>query len=229
MKHTTILWRGLAAGILLLAAGCGGNTHDSTLVQDRFTAFDTSRWAVESEAGSPATAAYVSGGALVLDAQLGLTVWYKKRLSGHYAIEYTRTVLVEGQPHDRLSDNNMFWLAQLDDAAPFTRSGVLADYDAVPMYYAGIGGNTNTTTRFRRYDGTGARILLQEYLTAPYLLVANHPYKIRIVVDGAGTSVSVDGQQYFSAAADVTGGGYFGFRTTQSRQKIENFSVTELP
>jgi hypothetical protein len=97
------------------------------------------------------------------------------------------------------------------------------------MYYAGIGGNTNTTTRFRRYDGSGARILLQEYTTAPYLLVANHPYKIRIVVDGAGTSVSVDGQQYFSAAADVTGGGYFGFRTTQSRQKVEDFRVTELP
>ena len=37
---------------------------------------------------------------------------------------------------------------------PFYRS---ATYDTLRTYYVGYGGNANTTTRFRRYDGTGAR------------------------------------------------------------------------
>ena len=97
------------------------------------------------------------------------------------------------------------------------------------MFYAGIGGNGNTTTRFRRYDGSGARLLLREYLDAPWLLRANHPYRIRIVVDGAGTRVLADGVPYFAAPDRIARAGWFGLRTTKSRQRISDFAVYRLP
>jgi hypothetical protein len=198
-----------------------------TVVSDDFQRFDPRVWAVEAEAGNGEQAAQAAQRALVLDAERGLTVWLRQQLLGHYEISFTRTVLAEGKPHERLSDLNFFWEAQLG-AQPFTRSGKLEEYDKVPMFYAGIGGNTNTTTRFRTYDGSGERKLLQEYLGQDYLLEANHPYRIRIVVDGKGTRLYVDDREYFSAPGPQLGGGYFGLRTTQSRQKVENFVVRRI-
>ena len=203
----------------------------STVYKDDFQRFDAQAWAVEAEAGDAGKAAQVVSRALVLDASRGLTVWLRRQLIGHYEISFTRTVLAEGRPHERLSDLNFFWEAQLAGGAapePFRRSGKLEDYDKVAMFYAGIGGNTNTTSRFRYYDGSGDRRLLQEYLTPEYLLKSNHPYRIRIVVDAKGTRLYVDEREFFSAAGPLAGGGYFGFRTTQSRRKIENFEVRRL-
>jgi len=198
-----------------------------TVVADDFQRFDPGAWAVEAEAGKPEQAAFASSGALILDAERGLTVWLRKQLIGHYEISFTRTVLAEGKPHERLSDLNFFWEAQLG-SDPFSRSGKLEDYDKVPMFYAGIGGNTNSTSRFRTYDGTGERKLLQEYLAPEYLLKANQPYRIRIVVDAKGTRLYVDDREWFSAPGPQAGGGYFGLRTTQSRQKVENFQVRRI-
>jgi hypothetical protein len=210
-----------AIGMLALEA------QASLLVQDSFRSFDGSLWAVESESGQAGKVAYASGGALVLDAPAGLTVWLAQRLSGSYEISYTRTVLSEGGPNDRVSDLNQFWEAQLPDSGQrFARSGKFESYDDLPMYYAGIGGNTNSTTRFRRYDGK-ERKLLKEYLQAPYLLKPNTPYRIRTVVDGQGTRIYVNDALYF-AAPGAPLGGYFGFRTTQSRQKITDFQVRRL-
>jgi hypothetical protein len=196
------------------------------LVRDDFRTFDTHRWRVEAEADPPERAARAAGGALVLDAAAGLTVWLEQPLDGYYEIAFTRTVLAAGDPRDRLSDLNVFWQAQRGAAR---RSGKLDDYDRIPMFYAGIGGNGNTTTRFRRYDGTGARLLLREYLDTPWLLRANHPYCIRIVVDRSGTRVVVDGVQYFAAPDRIATAGWFGLRTTKSRQRIEDFAVYRLP
>jgi hypothetical protein len=159
---------------------------------------------------------------LVLKANRGLTVWLRQQLLGHYEISFTRTVLAEG----RLSDLNFFWEAQLPEG--FKRSGKLEEYDALRLFYAGIGGNINSTTRFRYYDGTGARNLLREYTTAEFLLKANHPYRIRIVVDARGTRLYMDDKEYFNAAGPLLGGGYFGFRTTQSVQKVELFRVRRV-
>lgn len=195
------------------------------LVQDDFRAFDARRWRVEAESDAPQAAAYVKDGALLLDAGGGLTVWLAQPLRGHYEIAFTRTVLEEGGAHDRVSDLNVFWQAQTGGKA---LSGKLADYDRTPMYYAGIGGNGNTTTRFRRLDGSGERRLLQEYTAAPYLLRANRPYRVRIVVDGAGTRLYVDGVQFFAGAGAVADSGWFGLRTTQSRQRITDFAVYRL-
>jgi hypothetical protein len=192
------------------------------LAHDSFTRFDPQAWAVEAEAGAAARAAYVEDGALVLNAERGLTVWLRQQLLGHYEISFTRTVLAAG----RLSDLNFFWEAQLPPG--FRRSGKLEEYDALRLFYAGIGGNTNSTTRFRFYDGSGARNLLQEYTTPEYLLKADHPYRIRIVADARGTRLYVDDKEYFNAPGPLPGGGYFGFRTTQSRQKVEHFLVRRV-
>lgn len=207
------------------------DASSATVYTDDFQRFNPQAWAVEAEAGDAGKAVRAVSRALVLDATRGLTVWLRRQLIGHYEISFTRTVLAEGKPHERLSDLNFFWEAQLAGGAapqPFNRSGKLEDYDKVPMFYAGIGGNTNTTSRFRYYDGSGERKLLQEYLAPEYLLKANHPYRIRIVVDASGTRLYVDDREFFSASGPLAGGGYFGFRTTQSRQKIENFAVRRL-
>ncbi|WEF35112.1 exo-rhamnogalacturonan lyase family protein [Pseudoduganella chitinolytica] len=195
------------------------------LVRDDFARLDAARWRIEAESDAPQSAAAVRDGTLVLDTTAGLTVWLAQPLRGHYEIAFTRTVLDEGGPHDRVSDLNVFWQAQTGGRL---LSGRLADYDRVPMYYAGIGGNGNTTTRFRRLDGSGTRELLQEYTAAPYLLRPNRPYRIRIVVDGAGTRLYVDGVQFFGAAGAVADGGWFGLRTTKSRQQVSDFVVYRL-
>ena len=76
--------------------------------------------------------------------------------------------------------------------------------------------------------GSGARNLLQEYTAPEYLLKANHPYRIRIVVDARGTRLYVDDCEYFNTPGPLLGGGYFGFRTTQSVQKVEHFRVRRV-
>ena len=230
--------RGLALAAMLVMGGlahAGGSDaapgRAAPLYTDDFAGVDPARWAVEAEDGS-AAAPYVKDHALYLDSARGLTLWFKQPLRGAYEIDFTRTVLDQGQRHDRVSDLNLFWLAQLDGgAAPavrFGRSGQLDAYNGLRLFYAGIGGNGNTTTRFRYYDGSGARGLLQEYLAAPYLLVANHAYQIRVVVKPTGTALYVDGQRYFSASGPIAASGYFAFRTTKSRQKIEHFAVYPL-
>ncbi|WP_202423782.1 exo-rhamnogalacturonan lyase family protein [Duganella margarita] len=195
---------------------------DSTLARDDFARFDSQTWAVEAEAGNTVAAAYVERGALILKADRGLTVWLRQQLLGHYEISFTRTVLAEG----RLSDLNFFWEAQLPHG--FKQSGTLEEYGALRLFYAGIGGNTNSTTRFRYYDGSGARNLLREYTAPEYLLKASHPYHIRIVVDARGTRLYVDDREYFNAPGPLVGGGYFGFRTTHSVQTVEHFRVRRV-
>jgi hypothetical protein len=207
-----------AIGMLALDAQAASRN----LAQDDFRRFDPQRWAVEAEAGNAAAAVSVERGALLLRADRGLTVWLRQQLIGHYEISFTRTVLADG----RLSDLNFFWEAQLPQG--FTQSGKLEEYDKLKLFYAGIGGNTNSTSRFRYYDGSGARNLLQEYTAPDYLLKAGHGYRVRIVVDARGTRLYVDDKEYFNAPGPLLGGGYFGFRTTQSRQKVEHFAVRRI-
>jgi rhamnogalacturonan endolyase len=97
------------------------------------------------------------------------------------------------------------------------------------MYYVGMGGNTNTTTRFRRYDGKGEKRLLAEYLDKAHLLEGNREYAVRITVADGFTSFAVDGETVFSYRdLRPLKDGYFGFRTTWSRQEIDDFEVRRL-
>jgi len=157
-----------------------------------------------------------------------VTVWLNKILSGNFTIEFDRKIIVGGGKNDRLSDMNMFWMA----ADPlntnlFTRNGVLAQYDSLRMYYAGIGGNTNSTTRFRKYEGDGRRTLLQEYLDAEHLLKANTLYHIKIVMLDGTTSLWINDTCYFTYKDTFPlREGYFGFRSTWSHQEISNFRIS---
>jgi rhamnogalacturonan endolyase len=87
-----------------------------------------------------------------------------------------------------------------------------------------MGGNTNSTTRFRKYEGNGERTLLQEYTDASHLLKPNKNYHIKIEVLNGITSFWVDGICYFNYKdPSPLSEGYFGFRSTWSRQEISNF------
>ncbi len=167
---------------------------------------------------------------LQFDSAGGLTLWLDKPLSGTYRISFIREVLTEGRPFDRLSDVNLFWAAR-DPANPdlFTRQGELSSYDPLELYYAGIGGNWNTTSRFRYYDGQGERQLLAEYTSADRLLSANHAYRMEIEVDLTATRLLIDGEEWFTKDYHAPPAlGYFAFRTVWSRQKISDFTISPL-
>jgi hypothetical protein len=174
---------------------------------------------------------FTQNGKLIIDASAGVTVWYKKPLQGNLTIEYNWTVLLDSGRNDRLSDLNQFWMAMDPNRADlFTRTGKFEKYDSLQLYYVGFGGNRNTTTRFRKYLGDGRKPVLKEYLDAPHLLVANHPYHIVISVKNGRTSFSVDGEVLFDFAdPNPLKYGYFGFRSTQARHAIDHFRIISHP
>jgi len=200
------------------------------LDQDDFA--DTSRWLVEQRPGGTVS---VRDGALVIDDAGGCTVWFRPELAAPVMIGYEATVLDRGGPNDRVSDLNCFWMAT-DPAAPdgsvpattARRSGAFPDYDGLRLYYAGCGGNTNTTTRFRRYLGTGARPLLPEHdlEAAPFLLRGNTRYRIALIAAGGRAQYFRDGRRFFDFVdPQPLTRGWFGFRTVHSRIEIRHFRV----
>ncbi len=211
---------------------CRPRPADSTsaelLVEETFdNALDSLVWVAEI-APEPNSTVYVADGKLWLDTYGGVTVWLNHLLEGNIAIEYERTVVVDTGVNDRLSDLNQFWMAT-DPSADnlFSRSGVFESYNPLSLYYVGMGGNTNTTTRFRKYEGDGTKPLLYEHARR---LKANHTYFIRTeVVDGV-TTFSVDGEVLFTHTdPNPLTKGYFGFRSTYSRQAIDNVRIYQLP
>lgn len=190
---------------------------------------DTSAWLAEV-APLPGSSVYTKKGVLYLDTKGGVTVWLKRKLSGNLSIEFTRKVLVDTGANDRLSDLNFFWMAGDPKApTPFGRNGILESYDSLKLYYVGIGGNTNSTSRFRKYEGTGERRLLQEYTDSAHLLKANKDYHVIIEVRATTTSVFINGNKWFTHNdLGLLTSGYFGFRSTRSRQSIDDFKVYQL-
>ncbi len=173
---------------------------------------------------------YATNNTLCIDVAAGATVWLNKQLSGNYLVQYSRTVKIDSGLNDRLSDFNQFWMASDPKKSNlFTRSGVFEEYDSLKMYYIGMGGNTNKTTRFRKYYGDGKKPLLQEYLDAEHLLKPNKEYHITLVVKNGLQEFYVDGRKYFSFKDnEPLKQGYFGFRTTQSRHEIKDFRIYSL-
>jgi hypothetical protein len=211
-------------------ANMGAFPLDSTLTwRDDFTQpLDTNAWVIEMEP-KPRSSVYTRDSALILDTKGGVTVWLRKKLTGNLRIDYDRTILVDTGHNDRLSDGNQFWMAA-DPHNPnlFTRTGKLRDYDDLRLYYVGMGGNTNTTTRFRKYVD-GNRMLIKEYGDSAHLLQKNRWYHISITVGNGTTSFLVDGEPWFTYAdPDPLTSGYFGFRSTWSRQEIRHFSVSPI-
>lgn len=208
------------------------------LFQDNFDQkLDTTQWFCELKQ-PPSNRAFVENGQLVIDVAKGATVWLTKKLENNWLIEFDRTVVIDGGKNDRLSDFNLFW--QATDPLPeksgfknskklFGRSPEFENYDSLRLYYIGFGGNTNTTTRFRKYQGNGEKTILQEYNDAEHLLKANKTYHCRLVMLRDTVFFYVDDVLFFSFKdTQPLKSGYFAFRTTQSRHRIDNFKVYRI-
>ena len=186
------------------------------------------QWVVEQQPGGTVTA---ENGKLIIADAGGCTVWFRERLQAPLTISYTARM----SSASRVSDLNCFWMAsdpaRPDDlfAAGHKRDGKFATYDSLRTYYVGYGGNTNSTTRFRRYDGSGARPLLPEHdLTAPeFLLEADRDYRITLSVTAEGrVQYRRDGKVVFDwQDPEPLRSGWFGFRTVHSRIEISDFQV----
>lgn len=172
----------------------------------------------------------IEEGKLIVDVNEGTTVWFDQRLSGNYMIEYKRKVIMEGGKNDRLSDLNNFWMAtDPRNENLFTRSGLFSEYDSLLMYYVGVGGNYNSTSRFRKYTGDGERVLYSDLQDQEYLLEPNKEYEVKIIVYDGVTKFFLDGKEFFSFKDPAPlKEGYFGFRTTKSRHEIDEFRVYGL-
>lgn len=192
-------------------------------------------WKVESE--SPDYKVTFIGDTAEIVSPKGLTLWRKEKMNGRVTIEYDACVVVEKEG-DRLSDLNCFWMAS-DPTCPDNiwkrekwRNGIFLNCYSLQLYYMGYGGNYNSTTRFRRYDGNEAGIadpkirpaIWKEYTDADHLLKANHWYHIKITNEDNRVSYYIDGERLvdFRDAEPLTEG-WFGFRTTLSRTRITNF------
>ncbi|MGC4030920.1 MAG: DUF6250 domain-containing protein [Tepidisphaeraceae bacterium] len=185
------------------------------------------------EAEKPATVT-AKDGVLDIDTPTGITVWLKQKLVGPVVIEYEVTAIKAGGANDRVSDVNCFWMAD-DPLHPGQlleqhRTGKFADYDTITTYYVGYGGNTNTTTRFRRYIGEKNNRPIRkqdEYTDADHLLKPNVPMKIKLVADGGRIEYWRDGEKLFAYDDPKPyTEGHFGFRSVTSHLRIKDLKIS---
>jgi hypothetical protein len=190
------------------------------LFSDDFT-HGLGRWSAELEKPGVVEA---KGGILTMDVPAGCTVWFRPELRGPILIEYEATMIQAGGANDRVSDLNCFWMA---NDALVRRSGKFADYNTLRAYYVGQGGNTNSTTRFRRYIGDPVlRPLLPEHDLKTPLLRPNTPMKIRLLANGHRIQYYCDDKLIFDFTdPEPYTRGKFAFRTTFSHLQIRNFRV----
>lgn len=204
-------------------------------------------WTVEAESNE-SRITLDDNGAVDIIAPKGLTLWYNRLMQGNVTIEYDARIVVEKDntnSWNRLSDLNCFWMAtdpEQRDGNVFQglkrRKGIFVNQYALSLYYLGYGGNHNTTTRFRRYDGDKRGVddasfrpsILREYTDSAHLLKPNHWYHVRIeqrfgtvrcYIDGKCIVNYVDIRPFYR--------GYFGFRTTLSHAQLKNFKYREAP
>jgi hypothetical protein len=234
-----ILIKGLLFGSLVFwVCGCSGPvpSQDSTkeiLYQDNFDG-DLSDWLVEQMPGGTVR---VSDGKLEIDDAKGCTVWLREKLTGPLMIEYEALVIKKDGLHDRGSDLNCFWMAQdlehVDDifANSQKRGGKFSNYDSLRLYYVGYGANHNTTTRFRRYTGTGERPVRPEHdlSDAKFMLQYNVSIKIQLIADGERIAYLRDGETIYEVHdPEPYTDGWFGFRTVNNHMTIDNFKVYRI-
>ncbi|HET9473034.1 MAG TPA: DUF6250 domain-containing protein, partial [Steroidobacteraceae bacterium] len=155
---------------------------------------------------------------------------------GRIAIEFEATAVSAGGPNDTVSDLNVFWMANNRDGSEPVyarpRSGAFAEYHELQTYYVGLGGNRNTTTRFRRYIGDPeVRPLLpgHDLSSRGVLLEANVKQRIRLVADQNTIEYWRDGRRLFefNDAAPYRHG-WFALRTTTSHLRVQRFRIVAL-
>ncbi|HEX6636557.1 MAG TPA: DUF6250 domain-containing protein [Steroidobacteraceae bacterium] len=215
----------------LCVTGCATPHGPPQLLHsDDFSSLDL--WVVESEQPARVT---VRDGAVDIDTPAGLTLWFKPRLEGPVEIEFDAIAVSDGGANDQVSDLNVFWMAtNRDGSAPFPgqRSGRFAEYNDLRTYYVGLGGNRNTTSRFRRYIGDPVqRPLLPEHdLTAcEALLVPNQKQTITLIADRNAIEYKRNGRTLFRLDDPVPyTQGWFALRTTWSHLRISHLRVHAL-
>jgi len=188
-------------------------------------------WTIEAEDG--VGSAIWKKNTCDIDAPKGFTLWNKNLMEGNIYIEYEARIVADKKYKDkegkvRISDLNCFVLA--DKCGGF--GGKFVNNYALSMYYVGYGGNWNSTTRFRRYDGDSRGIdsaqyrpiILKEYTDAEHLLKGNHWYKIRIEVKDGRFRYYIDNELLVDYVdPKPIAKGYFGFRTTLSHAQLRDF------
>jgi hypothetical protein len=211
-----------ALALCLSVMGCAGGA--------RPVSQQSADWRVEAE--QPARVRF--GDVIDVDTPAGLSLWFERELVGPVSIEFEALAVSEGGANDAVSDLNAFWMATdpaVEDGSVFAkrRSGAFADYDDLETYYVGIGGNRNTTTRFRRYVGEpGNRPLRPEHdlSGAANLLVPNRWTHMRLIADGRQIAVERDGRRIFELDdAQPYKRGWFALRTTKSHLRIRNLRI----
>ena len=170
-------------------------------------------------------------GVLAIDVPAGCTLWFLPELTGPITIQYEATPIRAGGANDRVSDLNAFWMAT-DARSPSglfatRRSGAFADYNQLRAYYVGQGGNSNTTTRFRRYIGDPElRPLLPEHDRRDVLLKPNVPVVVQLVARGNQIQYYANGKLLFDFHDPAPyPRGRFAFRTVNSHFEIRRFTV----
>lgn len=193
-------------------------------------------WTVESESSDYLIS--FSGDTVEIVSPKGLTLWRNEKMRGDVTIEYDACLMDEGKEGDRLSDLNCFWMAS-DPLYPEDifkrkgwRRGVFVNCYTLQLYYMGYGGNSNKTTRFRRYNGDERGVteadrrpsILTEYTDSAHLNVANRWRHVRIATEGNRVCYYIDGERLVDFRdPNPLREGWFGFRTTWSRVRLTNF------
>jgi hypothetical protein len=227
----------LVASVSLLLLSCASGPTAAPAKMARLgalqwqDAFDNGLhdWVIELEKPGVVT---TSNGALEIDAPAGATLWFRHELHAPVAITFDATAIAANGPNDRVSDINTFWMAHnRDGSAPFTqhRRGAFEEYNDLLTYYVGLGGNWNTTTRFRRYIGDPeSRPLLPEHdLSSPdALLTANQKQTIALVANGRQIEYWRDSIRLLHYDdPDPYTRGWFAIRTTRSHLRIERLRI----
>jgi len=230
MSSTASLRISSSALALLILPGCAVQPG-KLLYRDDFA--DLANWHIEAEKPGRITAA---NGVLDIDVPAGVTLWFEHYLEGRLIIEFEATAVDEGGQNDKVSDLNVFWMANnVDGRQPVfahERSGAFAGYNDLLTYYVGLGGNRNTTSRFRRYIGDPAsRPLLPEHDLAARtaMLVPNRKQTITLVADGSHIEYRRDGETLFRLEdpAPYTRG-WFALRTTYSHLRVRHLRIYRL-
>lgn len=223
------IFSGVLLLIAILALMAPGWNAGRLLYSDSFT-HGLGLWSAEWEKPGKVVADH---GKLDIDVPAGMTLWFRPELQGAVMIEYEATMVQADGANDRVSDLNCFWMAT-DARSPgdffaVKRSGAFVDYNQLRTYYVGQGGNSNTTTRFRRYIGDlSLRPLLPEHdlHDGAVLLRPNTPRRIRLIAAGKRIQYYCGDQLIFdfTDALPYTHG-HFGLRTTDSHIEIRDFRV----
>ena len=225
----------VAALICTLLGSCvgGGARPHQLLHQDDFR-HGLANWHIEAEQPARIEA---RNGVLDIDAPAGVTLWFKPRIEGPVSITFEATAVAEGGANDQVSDLNVFWMASNRDGVEPVfakqRTGAFAEYNDLLTYYVGLGGNRNTTTRFRRYIGDPVlRPLLpaHDLDSAEVLLVPNKKQTITLIADRNTIEYKRDGKTVFRMEdGSPYTRGWFALRTTQNHLRVERLSIGSLP